>query len=218
MPLKPLVYIQIARVFGGLARSGSVHPVLGHTRSPGVNFDPFPGHYPASYALKTISFDHISTYLNLPGKTRPSTPAFRPYWGNISPYSSSPSPRPGRAPPLKIHSSLAKWGVNPSCQVGMDFCGGRGRGSAGAAGIWGYIPPKWPENGGRGSGLPGKVKIGTDRIKTNSFKGIRGRIVTRKRVEIDPWRPLDRGVYTLLYSTPLYSTLLYSYVTHHPNQ
>ena len=90
------------------------------------------------------------------------------------------------------------------CQVGMDFCGGRGRGAAWAAGIWGCIPPKWPENGGRGSGLPGKVKIGTNMIKNNSFKGIRVRIVQGKRVEIDPWRPLDRVVYT-----PLYSTLLY---------
>ena len=29
MPLKPLVYILLAGVFGGPARSGSVHPVFG---------------------------------------------------------------------------------------------------------------------------------------------------------------------------------------------
>ena len=65
------------------------------------------------------------------------------------------------------------------------FAGGAAGARAGAAGIWAYIPPKWPETGGRGPGLPGKVKIGPNRIKTNSFKGIRGRIVQGKRVEID---------------------------------
>ena len=46
-------------------------------------------------------------------------------------------------------------------------------------------PPNWPETGGRRPGLPGKLKITPNMIKTNSFKGIRGRIVQGKRDEID---------------------------------
>ena len=48
---------------------------------------------------------------------------------------------------------------------------------------------------------PGGVKIGLNTIKTKGFKGIRGRIVQTKSVENDP----IQGVYTLLYSTLLYS-------------
>ena len=42
--------------------------------------------------------------------------------------------------------------------------------------------PKWPETGVGGAGLPGKVKIGKNMIKTKGFKGIRGRIVQVKSV------------------------------------
>ena len=105
--------------------------------------------------------------------------------------------RPGRAP-LKNQFELGQMGGKPPfVKLEWIFAGGAAGARAGAAGIWGYIPPKWPETGGRRPGLPGKVKITPNRIKTNSFKGIRGRIVQGKRVEIDPWRPLDRGVYTL---------------------
>ena len=99
MPLKPLVYILLAGVFGGLARSGSVHPVFG----------PFGGIYRHAPA--------------------------------------APRPRPGRAP-LKTHSNLAKWGVNPHLSSWNGFLRGArpGRGR-GAAGVWRYIPPKGPKTG-----------------------------------------------------------------------
>ena len=57
----------------------------------------------------------------------------------------------------------------------------------------GIYPPKMAGNGGRGSRLPRKVKIGTKRDKTKSFKGIGGCIVQGKRVKIETWRPLDSG-------------------------
>ena len=56
--------------------------------SPGLKFDPSPGHDPASHALETLCFDPISTCLDLPGKSRPS-------------------------PRFPIHSNLAKWGFIP---------------------------------------------------------------------------------------------------------
>ena len=110
MPLKPLVYIQLAGVFGGPARSGSVHPVFG----------PFGGIYR-------------------------HTPA-------------APRPRPGRAP-LKIHSNLAKWGVNPHLSSWNGFLRGArpGRGW-GAAGGWRYIPKKGPKTGGTEPLLAGPPK------------------------------------------------------------
>ena len=64
----------------------------------------------------------------------------------------------------------------------------------GAARARGDIPPKWSETGVGGLYMPGKVKIGPNRIKTNHSKSMRGQIVTGKRVEIDPWRPQDRAL------------------------
>ena len=84
----------------------------------------------------------------------------------------------------------------------MGFCGGRGRGGAGAApgGLSGrgYTAPKGPEKGGRRPVLAGTGKITLNGVKTKGFKGIRGRIGRVNKVEINPWRGY-------IDSTPLHS-------------
>ena len=61
--------------------------------------------YPASYALKALSLYRIKGYINPPGIYNP-LPLFPGHVGETI-------PRAPAAPPLKLHSNLAKWGVNP---------------------------------------------------------------------------------------------------------
>ena len=86
------------------------------------------------------------------------------------------------APPQEPQKpfQLDKWGFTPIWPSLNGFLRGArlGRGRISL--------PKWPETGVGGAGLPGKVKIGKNMIKTKGFKGIRGRIVQTKNVEIDP--------------------------------
>ena len=71
-----------------------------------VDFDPFHTTYPASYALKTLSFDPIKSYLPGPGKDGPSNPVSGPFWDGYVPSPTAPPapPRPHPAAP-RVQSS-----------------------------------------------------------------------------------------------------------------
>ena len=101
--------------------------------------------------LKLLVLILLGVILTFPGSRGPLPPVSGHFGRDIR-------PRPGRAP-RKNPFQLDKWGFTPHlAKFEWIFKGGAAGARAGAAGIWAYIPPKWPEPGVEGWDFPGRLR------------------------------------------------------------